>query len=111
MTSRPNHSAEREYREPGLQMFETAISWQQQALKASLLSAEMMRASMHHIQRQLDYLNMLTDSLSTVGKLNAEFLQHAADDAAKDWSKTAGIAATWAREAGEQTAETARARH
>jgi len=112
MIHRPNRSEEREaLRQRGSNMFEAAIDWQQQTLKASLISTEMMRIGMHHLERQLEYLTLVSESLNKFGKLNSEFLQHAADDAATDWSKTAEIAAVWTREAGEQPTEKARAKH
>jgi hypothetical protein len=40
-------------RERGYQMFETVLDWQQQALKAGLVSTEMVRIAGHHRSAQL----------------------------------------------------------
>jgi hypothetical protein len=78
---------------------DSALNWQQHLLKAGLVSTEMMRVGMNHMRRQAEYLNMITENLNSLGKLNTEFMQKMTAESASDWNRTAEIAAAWSREA------------
>lgn len=105
MSSRANGIDDIETPDRAFQFVEAALNWQQQALKAGLVSTEMMRIGLHHMRRNMEYFGMLSDGLNTLGKANAEFLQRVTNESATDWTKTAEMTSAWTKE----TVSTARA--
>jgi hypothetical protein len=70
-------------------------------LKASLISTETMRLASHQMRRHFEYLSVVGQTLTSIGKTNTDFVQRVTLESAEDLKRTADRSAAWTRETTE----------
>jgi len=102
MPTRPNGQLEDQQRpvDP-FSFFQAAISFQQEILKAGLISTETMRLASDQFRRQFEHLSMVGQTFMSISKSNTEFLQEMAAESGENLKRTASLTAAWADKVGE----------